>query len=115
MQFIKILTFCFISVVMAGVFGTPALAEETNLDFYSQRVQPIFNNRCLSCHSCFNAPCQLNLQSYEGFARGATKLNVYNGSRLKAVEPSRIWVDAKSTEAWRKKAFFEMQTSNVPA
>ncbi len=112
MQFIKIVTFCFISVVMTGVFAAPVLKNETQLDFYSQSVQPIFNNRCLSCHSCFNAPCQLNLQNYDGFARGATKLNVYNGSRLKAVEPSRMWVDAKTTEEWRKKSFFEVHTSN---
>ncbi|MDG0817383.1 fatty acid cis/trans isomerase [Bdellovibrio svalbardensis] len=114
MQFIKILTVCFISVVMAGVFNAPALAQEPNLDFYTQRVQPIFNNRCLSCHSCFNAPCQLNLQNFDGFARGASNLNVYNGSRLKAVEPTRMWVDAKSTEAWRKKGFFDVHTSNQP-
>lgn len=115
MQFIKIVTFCFISVVMAGVFPVFASAKEPDFDFYSQRVQPIFNNRCLSCHSCFNAPCQLNLQNFEGFARGATKLNVYNGSRLKAVEPSRIWIDEKSTDGWRKKGFFDVHTSNDPA
>src|SRR5271166_1074962 len=55
-------------------------------DTYDTRIQPIFDNRCVACHSCYNAPCQLNLQTYSGLARGATKLNVYDGSRLKSVD-----------------------------
>jgi hypothetical protein len=50
-------------------------------DEYTARIQPIFNSRCIACHSCYNAPCQLNLQGYSGLARGATKLNVYDRSR----------------------------------
>lgn len=66
MQFIKAAVLCFISVLMMSV----SKAEEPVLDFYTHKVQPIFDNRCLACHSCFNAPCQLNLQSFEGFQRG---------------------------------------------
>jgi hypothetical protein len=64
-------------------------------DDYSARIQPIFTSRCIACHSCYNAPCQLNLQSYSGLARGATKLNVYDRSRLAvniAVAPARVVV-----------------------
>ena len=45
-------------------------------DDYTARIQPIFDNRCVACHSCYNAPCQLNLQNYSGLTRGATRLNV---------------------------------------
>jgi hypothetical protein len=30
-------------------------------DDYTTHIQPIFDSRCIACHSCFNAPCQLNL------------------------------------------------------
>lgn len=110
MQFIKAAVLCFISVLMMSV----SKAEEPVLDFYTHKVQPIFDNRCLACHSCFNAPCQLNLQSFEGFQRGANKLNVYNGTRTKSVEPTRMWVDAHNESEWRKKGFFEVNTSKKP-
>jgi hypothetical protein len=35
-----------------------------------------FDARCIGCHSCYNAPCQLNLQSYSRVARGATNVSV---------------------------------------
>jgi len=52
-----------------GAHSQPAPAG----DEYFARIQPIFDNRCVACHSCYNAPCQLNLQSYSGLTRGATK------------------------------------------
>lgn len=79
--------------------------------FYDREVQPLFNNRCIACHSCFNAPCQLNLQSAEGFERGAYKLNIYDGLRTQSVLPTRLWVDAHGSKQWRKKGFFEINTS----
>ncbi len=42
-------------------------------DDYTTLIQPIFDSRCVACHSCYNAPCQFNLQSHSGLARGATK------------------------------------------
>jgi hypothetical protein len=66
-------------------------------------IQPIFDNRCVSCHSCFNAPCQLNLQSYSGLARGATKLKVYDGSRPKSVAPTRLDIDGHTIADWQQK------------
>lgn len=110
MQFIKSLVFCFISVVMFSVSN----AGDLSPDFYTRQVQPIFDNRCLACHSCFNAPCQLNLQSFEGFERGAAKSNVYDGTRVKSVNPTRMWVDGHSKKDWRGKGFFELNTSKNP-
>lgn len=117
MQFIKLVVLCFISVGIS-LHATAETPEKQAVileaDFYTRKIQPIFDSRCLACHSCFNAPCQLNLQNFEGFQRGANKLNVYNGTRLKSVEPSRLWVDAHGEE-WRKKGFFSVSTSSDPA
>lgn len=93
-----------------------ALAQTTNppVDVYTQSIQPLFNNRCIACHSCLNSPCQLNLQSYEGFQRGAHKLNVYHGTRISAVAPTRLWIDGKNASEWRGKGFFSVNTSAEP-
>lgn len=73
---------------------------------YSHDVKPILNSRCVACHSCYDSPCQLNLSSFEGLERGATKNPVYDHQRIKAVEPSRLFIDAISPAGWRKKGFF---------
>jgi hypothetical protein len=84
-------------------------------DDYTARIQPIFDSRCIACHSCYNAPCQLNLQSYSGLARGANKLNVYDRSRLKSVAPSRLDIDGRSVSDWRAKDFFDVVGGTDPA
>ncbi|MEQ1777967.1 MAG: hypothetical protein ABL863_05455, partial [Nitrosomonas sp.] len=38
---------------------------------YTQEIRPIIETKCLSCHSCFDAPCQLKLENVEGLLRGA--------------------------------------------
>ena len=48
---------------------------------YSRDIQPIFTEKCVACHACNDAACQLNLGSGEGAARGATKVPVYDGDR----------------------------------
>jgi Fatty acid cis/trans isomerase (CTI) len=83
-------------------------------DDYTTHIQPIFDNRCVACHSCYNAPCQLNLQSYSGLTRGATKLNVYDRSRLKSVAPSRLDIDGRSVADWRTKSFFDVVGGTEP-
>jgi len=37
--------------------------REAAADDYLARIQPILDRRCLACHSCYNAPCQLQLGS----------------------------------------------------
>ena len=84
---------------------TPAEMETGNFISYSEKVQPILNNRCVVCHSCNDAPCQLNLASMEGVDRGVTKEVVYNGARLFQQDPTRLGFDANSTSGWRQKGF----------
>jgi len=77
-------------------------------DFYSLNVQPIFNNKCVACHSCFNSPCQLDLTSYDGLERGGNTINVYDFPKVEARDPTRLYIDAHSVEAWRKKGFYSV-------
>jgi hypothetical protein len=72
---------------------------------YLKDVAPILDQRCVVCHSCYNAPCQLKLSSYEGVDRGGSKQAVYSSSRLKNQDPTRLFVDAQTTQEWRDKGF----------
>lgn len=73
---------------------------------YRDQVQPILNKRCVACHSCNDAPCQLDMTSYEGLDRGANPVPVYDGARFSANKPTRIGIDAHTTSAWRAKNFY---------
>ncbi|MDC9524475.1 fatty acid cis/trans isomerase [Pseudoalteromonas sp. Angola-30] len=72
---------------------------------FLQEVKPVLDTRCVVCHGCYDAPCQLKLSSPEGIDRGLSKELVYDGTRLLATTPSRLLFDATSTEQWRKKGF----------
>lgn len=82
------------------------LADNLQPPNYYQHIKPIFDKRCVVCHGCYDAPCQLKLSSLSGIQRGAHKNKVYDGSRLLADEPTRLFIDADSVDAWRDKAFF---------
>ncbi|PKG84915.1 hypothetical protein CXF85_04700 [Colwellia sp. 75C3] len=49
---------------------------------FNEHIQPIIENRCVVCHGCYDAPCQLKMESRAGIERGANKAMVYNGERL---------------------------------
>jgi Fatty acid cis/trans isomerase (CTI) len=93
-----------LSGIIRSANSQPAPAD----DDYTTRIESIFNSRCIACHSCYNAPCQLNLQSYSGLARGATKLNVYDRSRPMSVAPTRLDIDGHSVSDWRARGFFDV-------
>lgn len=80
-------------------------------DNYRENIQPIFDNRCIACHSCLNGPCQLNLQNYDGFARGAHPKNAYDGTRIQSVSPTRPNIDGKTPIDWKNLGFFNLNTS----
>jgi hypothetical protein len=73
---------------------------------YYDKVKPILDARCVACHSCYDSPCQLKFTSFEGIQRGATKAPVYDHERLKAVEPTRLFIDETTIAGWREKGFF---------
>jgi len=80
---------------------------------YLNEIKPILDKRCAVCHSCYNSPCQLKLSSYEGVDRGGSKKPVYDATRLNTMDPTRLFIDANTTEEWRKKEFHTVTESTV--
>ncbi|MFJ2411492.1 fatty acid cis/trans isomerase [Pseudomonas sp. NPDC087814] len=75
---------------------------------YTRDIQPIFTEKCVACHACYDSACQLNLGSAEGAARGATKVPVYDGERSQASQPTRLFYDAFGKAAWQQKDFYSV-------
>jgi len=68
-------------------------------------IKPILDKRCVVCHGCYDAPCQLKLSSPEGVDRGASKEVVYNGARIKESPLTRLFIDGDSAQDWRNLGF----------
>jgi hypothetical protein len=120
-----------ILVLACGLVGTactpplapdlPALPSGSEMAAVSfqEDVRPVLDRRCVVCHACYDAACQLQLSSYEGLDRGATRERVYDSSRLTPAKPSRLFVDAKSTDDWRDRGFHSVldadsETASTP-
>ncbi len=89
----------------------PTLSESAPVGdlAYRAQVQPILAQRCVVCHGCYDAPCQLLLSSPDGVARGASKVEVYDTDRLEAVRPTRLGIDETTTAGWRDRGFFSVR------
>ncbi len=85
----------------ATVVAPPLAALE-----YHRDIKPLMDRRCVVCHACNDAPCQLKLDTAAGILRGASKTPVYDGTRLAAALPSRLELDALLTAEWRARDFF---------
>jgi hypothetical protein len=72
---------------------------------YHRDIKPILEEKCIACHACYDAPCQLKLTSSEGLLRGANKNAVYDPARLTPAEPTRLFIDATTPAQWREKGF----------
>ena len=100
-----------IAIGIGGLFALllavfPAIAFSPRADGSYESVQELFNARCVLCHSCNNAPCQLKLSSYDGLLRGASKIEAIRPTRLQSIPPTRLGIDARSTAEWHEKGFF---------
>lgn len=84
---------------------TTPLADYKNPEYYRD-VKPIFDKRCVVCHGCYDAPCQLKLTAFAGVERGASTVKVYDGTRLLAENLTRLFIDANSADEWREKNFY---------
>lgn len=93
------------------LFGSQSVRERqlplqsSQAQYFLNEVKPILDNRCVVCHACYDAPCQLKMTSVEGIDRGATKTQVYQGTRLTAAAPTRLYEDAQFTQEWRDVGF----------
>jgi len=77
-------------------------------------VQPILQRRCVVCHGCYDAPCQLKLGAWQGVARGGSSELVYDATRLSEAPPSRLFVDAQLSSQWRARGFFPVLNERSP-
>jgi hypothetical protein len=106
--------------VIAGLVGLKVHAESDtpsfNQRFVERDVKQLLEQRCIVCHGCYDAPCQLKMESFEGLARGASKARVYEGERLREAPLTRLYQDADTLEAWRSKGFYSVldATQNDP-
>jgi hypothetical protein len=82
---------------------TPLLSPQQTAMW--SEAQNVFETRCVVCHGCYDAPCQLKLGTSDGIARGASGDKVYDGTRLIAATPTRLDIDAHDVDGWRKKGF----------
>jgi len=72
---------------------------------FTNSVKPVLETRCVVCHGCYDAPCQLKLSSPQGIDRGVSNQLVYDGARLLAEKPNRLFIDALNTQEWRDRGF----------
>lgn len=95
---LRLLVFGILSAFSTSGKASQVLGE----DYFRELVQPLFEQRCIQCHSCYNAPCQLNMSSGEGIDRGLVQgFDVFSPRKLRAAEPSRLGIDRKTTQEWR--------------
>jgi hypothetical protein len=92
-------------MVLVGYWLFSALPAHAELD-YPAHIKPLVEQRCMVCHGCYDAPCQLKLDAYAGLARGAHKDKVYSGARLRNAAPTRLLVDGQSEQEWRDMGFY---------
>lgn len=97
------------STSMATEPITPAQARAA----WSQ-ARAVLETRCVVCHGCYDAPCQLKLGSYEGIERGGSETKVYDASRLTEATPTRLFVDAHGASEWRKLGFHPVLPGDPP-
>ena len=90
-----------VSLLAFLFFTSIAMAED-----YPPRIAQTLERRCMVCHGCYDAPCQLKLDAWEGLERGASKDQVYDGARLLTAKLTRLFEDAETTEQWREKGFY---------
>jgi len=88
--------------LQADIVAVQASPEKLS---FNRDIKPVLENRCVVCHGCFDAPCQLKLSAIEGVTRGASKIKVYNKKRFEWQQPTRLFIDANTTEQWRDMGF----------
>lgn len=109
--------FVFKQQIQLNEFASTSPAVFTASDeHYYKNIQPILNNRCVVCHGCYSSPCQFNMQGPEGILRGAHRgPDVYNPTRLDPITPSRLGMDAQTTQEWRspQHGFYDILQNGV--
>jgi hypothetical protein len=103
--------FATIPMVVLGLLLT---ASTRASDDYPPAVKTIMEQRCMVCHGCYDAPCQLKLDAWAGLQRGASKDKVYDGTRLRTANMTRLFIDAQTKQDWRDKGFYPVLNNDNP-
>jgi len=91
--------------IPASIQSDLAIAARSEPVTWEGQVKPVLERRCVVCHGCYDAPCQLKLSSPEGLLRGASTESIYDPSRVTPMQPTRLFIDAKNTAQWRSRDF----------
>ena len=75
--------FLFLAIFSSAAYCIPTAADRSVS--YLDEIKPIFDKKCISCHACYDAPCQLKLTSAEGLAQGSSKLRIGSGKSFQSV------------------------------
>ncbi len=94
-----------LAALLFSISSTQAAVPDIS---YEKDIAPIFAHRCVACHACYDAPCQLNLSNADGVQRGASKTPVYGVPRTQAMHPTRLFVDATDIAGWRALGFYSV-------
>jgi hypothetical protein len=91
-----------------GVQGEAAMGTPTSEPVsFVRDIKPIFDTKCVACHSCYDAPGQLDLRSVKGIQRGAMQIDTY-APREEAIEPTFVWNSPNTLDDWRTMGFFSV-------
>ncbi|HMS26119.1 MAG TPA: fatty acid cis/trans isomerase [Burkholderiaceae bacterium] len=93
-------------------FDRPVAARE-GVPSYQQHIKPILDNRCVVCHGCYDAPCQLKMSSWDGIARGLSKSTVYGDLRMHETPLTRLGIDADFASQWRGLGFHPVLNERI--
>ena len=102
-------------LALATLFpGRALFADDLLEQVYPGRVSTVIEQRCVVCHGCYDAPCQLKMDAWAGLARGAHEKKVYDGTRLRPAQLTRLYEDAQTLPGWREKGFFAVIDEDDP-
>jgi fatty acid cis/trans isomerase CTI len=90
--------------------GQAAFAEQP----LATQASRLLEQRCMVCHGCYDAPCQLKLEANQGLMRGAHKEKVYDGTRLFTAQTTRLFDDGFTEQQWRDKGFYPVIDKDQP-
>ena len=99
------------ALVLALLWPLSVTRADTAL---ASAAHDLLERRCMVCHGCYDAPCQLKLEAWEGLQRGATNALVYDGARLRPAAMTRLFDDGFSEQQWRDKGFHSVLDPKRP-
>jgi hypothetical protein len=69
---------------------------------FRDEIRPVRERRCIVCHGCCDARCQLELDAWWVIARGTSEALVYDAIRLDEAAPTGLFIDAQRPSQWRR-------------